>query len=111
MPEHDIAWLECPECGRLYFLASTLNPRNGKWQAIPLEKAPEGVQGNFEVNLDNQQIAKDLAMNDIGPYPVGIYAQGDYVPHNPSHFTGAPPADENLHRQYIENEPYYGRGS
>lgn len=92
---------KCPECDQEVIYCSTTNVRNGKWQVIPLQEAPDGVRGNFRIDEDNMQMAKNLAMEDVGPYPVALYGQGIFVPHNPSHFTGAPHMDEDWNEEAL----------
>lgn len=85
MPEP--VWRRCDECDVPYVIVAVLNPRRHKWAPLPLSSTPEGVQGNFDINWNENPVeVHDADGRNLGPHPVGTYGIGEYRPHPPGHF-------------------------
>jgi hypothetical protein len=82
---HEPEWRKCDECDDPYILVAVRNPRLELYSLFPLSRAPEGVQGNFELTDHEEEIsAPDGSLH--GSYAVAVYGRGEYLPHRVSHF-------------------------
>lgn len=101
MRESDIEWRQCDECDTPYFIAAVRNPRRDLYSILPVSRAPEDVPGNFSVTEHEEEV-RDAEGMDYGRRPLVVYGQGDYRPHNPSHFLDEVHADEPARQRKLQ---------
>lgn len=93
MTEPKLEWRKCDECSEPYTITAVLNPRRDLYSILPLSAAPPNVSGNFSLTEHEEEV-RDAEGTNYGRRPVAVYGQGDYIPHNPSHFLDEVHADD-----------------
>lgn len=97
-------WLRCDDCDVPYIIVAVLNPRRHRWAPLPLSYAPEGVQGNFDVNWNESPMeVHDADGRNLGAHPIGTYGVGEYIPHRPGHFLDDVHGREGHYKQRLHN--------